>query len=63
MKKVTYSCNLCREEKKPEVLTCIYWSNTMVKPFKQAYMVAEKLDSSDMHICDDCVELVKTINK
>lgn len=54
MKKVTYYCNLCTEEKKKEDLKCLFWG-MKDQAFKSYYHIVDELEASDKHICSDCM--------
>lgn len=51
MKKTTYKCNLCLEEKNIDELLCLFY-NSSRSP--QAYTLESNLDLSDKHICKKC---------
>lgn len=57
MKKVEYCCDLCKETKPKAELNCMYFKCSIIP---QRYILSKDLDGSDKHICDDCIELIKT---
>lgn len=60
MKKITYRCNLCTEEKKKEDLKCLYWGHKNHE-HKCTYYIVDDLDMSDKHICSDCISEINKI--
>lgn len=57
MKKIEYKCNLCSEIKKPTELTCMYWG---WNDKKEGWILSDKVDNSDIHLCDNCITLIKS---
>ena len=55
MKKIEYRCNLCKEvNKKPHIIS--YTWNSSIIP--QGYILSDNIDSSDTHICVECVNVI-----
>jgi hypothetical protein len=63
--KIEYSCDLCREKISDLTkLKCVYWDSTaknLVGTFGR-YTLITNCKSSDRHICDDCIMLIKDIS-
>ena len=58
MKKIEYTCNMCREIKKKESLMCMFYDS------HQMWDMTADLSRSDVHVCEDCMKLIsKYVNQ
>lgn len=64
MKQIKYYCEICKEEKKPNELMCIYYKPVSRvdeqgnKTFKNEYTLQDNLDGSDKHVCLLCLQMI-----
>lgn len=54
-----YTCNLCQEKVKKDELLALYFKCDIIP---QQYILTSKIDSSDRHICNNCIALIKKSN-
>lgn len=57
MKQVTNTCDLCRQEKARVHLKSFYFDSSKIP---QSYILTDNLLLSDTHICELCINVIKT---
>lgn len=61
MKKIEYSCNLCRETKTVSELTALYFKCGIIP---QRYVLDKsRVADCDKHICNGCIQIIKEHGK
>ena len=60
-KQVKYFCNLCGDEKTQLNDTMTLWWNSGRMP--QGYELTSKKDAAYKHICWDCIDIIKALDK
>lgn len=57
MKKITYHCNLCGEEKDKSKIIAFYFKSDTVP---QKYVLdANRINDCDKHLCINCIKIIK----
>ena len=64
MKKIEYQCDLCRElyseKEAKENIFSMYWGFSDTPPIRELYIFKSYNANCDKHICQSCVDLIKT---
>jgi len=60
MKKIEYTCNLCRRITKPHDIFSLYWSSSSIP---QKYIISKDFKLSDNHICTECIVVIESYLK
>jgi hypothetical protein len=62
--KTTYKCNLCHTEyERPTDLKAYYWGILPETKTVMGYQLVDKIDASGTHICNKCINYLKTALK